>query len=553
MFLVVFTAVSGFAASPGALDGVFDSDGKVATNVGVSVNPRAITVQPDGKIIAIGGLTSGGFFVVRYLPNGALDPTFDSDGIRTGTFGGTSSAVYAVALQPDGKIIMVGETSESGNINFAVVRLNPNGSFDTSFDTDGIVTTDFSGGTDRAFGVGLQTDGKIVVGGSTQPNSNFGFARYNPNGSLDTTFDTDGKVIVNFGGTDRLSDLTIQPDGKIIGVGDTSIGNDYALCRLNTNGSFDTSFNLDGLATTDIFANDSATKVALLPDGKIIAAGSSNGFTIASMARYFSSGILDTSFDGDGKVTNDLPFTTQEIVSGLKIQADGKILTASQTFINGNGDTAGLLVNRYNANGSADTSFGTNGYSIVRVQANLDETPSSLEILSGGKVLVFGGTFNNEIVSLARLNLDPSPSQSGDFDGDGFADFGVYRPTTTNWFVLRSSDNTTQIFAFGANGDIPLDGDFDGDGRNDLAIYRPNPGQFWFQRSSDNTVFAAQFGTPTDKPVPGDYDKDGKTDIAIFRPATGEWFVLRSSSNFTTFFGFAFGANGDIPITRQGL
>ena len=96
------------------------------------------------------------------------------------------------------------------------------------------------------------SSGRSLVGGSTNPNSNFGFARYNPNGSLDTTFDTDGKVIVNFGGSDRLADLVIQPDGKIIGAGDTSIDSDYALCRLNTNGSLDTTFNLDGLATTDI-------------------------------------------------------------------------------------------------------------------------------------------------------------------------------------------------------------------------------------------------------------------------------------------------------------
>jgi hypothetical protein len=153
---------------------------------------------------------------------------------------------------------------------------------------------------------------------------------------------------------------------------------------------------------------------------------------------------------------------------------------------------------------------------------------------------------------LERYNLSVSPSQSGDFDGDSFTDTAVYRPSTGDWFIINSSTNTVTISRFGANGDVPIDGDFDGDGRGDLAIYRPSSGVWFFQRSSDGTTLGAQFGTSTDKPIAGDYDKDGKTDFAVFRPSTGEWLILRSSSNFSTFFGFPFGANGDIPIVKQG-
>jgi hypothetical protein len=95
-----------------------------------------------------------------------------------------------------------------------------------------------------------------------------------------------------------------------------------------------------------------------------------------------------------------------------------------------------------------------------------------------------------------------------------------------------------------------MDGDFDGDGRTDISIFRPSNGQWWINRSSAG-IMVANFGTAADKPSPGDYDKDGKTDIALFRPATGEWLILRSSTNFTTFFGFGFGLNGDIPISSQ--
>lgn len=552
LIFVSFTAISAFAAAPGALDPTFDLDGKVATSVAASsvANPREIIVQPDGKIIAVGSISSG-FFVVRYNPNGSLDTTFDSDGIRLSTFGGTSSEAFGVALQSDGKIILVGEVVESGNRNFAVARLNPNGAFDTTFDTDGIVTTDFTGGTDSAYAVKLLPDGKIVVGGVTLGND-FAFARYNPNGSLDTTFDTDGKVTVNFGGSEFLYDMTVQPDGKIIGAGGTSVNNDYALCRLNTNGTLDTTFNVDGLVTTDIFANDDANSVVVLPDGKIMAGGESSSRQITSFVRYLSNGSLDTTFDGDGKVTNDFSFASNESTLSIKVQADGKILAGIETVLSGAApNTGGLIVIRYNANGSLDTGFGTNGFTAVRAQANLREFPLSIEILHSGKVIVYGGTYNNTLISLARLNLDPIPTQSGDFDGDGFSDYAIFRPSTAEWFILRSLDSTVQIATFGATGDVPMDGDFDGDGRSDFAIYRPVPGEWWINRSTTGATIAFQFGLSSDRPVPGDYDKDGKTDVGIFRPSTGEWLILRSSSGGTTFFGFPFGANGDIPITRQ--
>ena len=171
-------------------------------------------------------------------------------------------------------------------------------------------------------------------------------------------------------------------------------------------------------------------------------------------------------------------------------------------------------------------------------------------VLDGDKLLVGGalsGTSGGDGMML-RYNLLPVPSATGDFDGDGFADSTVFRPSTATWFTLNSSDNTVTQEQFGLNGDIPVDGDFDGDGKADLCIFRPSSGIWFFMRSSNRTTLGAQFGQTGDKPQSGDFDKDGKSDIAIWRPSDRNYYVLRSSSNFSNFFSYPFGAPGDIPV-----
>lgn len=173
---------------------------------------------------------------------------------------------------------------------------------------------------------------------------------------------------------------------------------------------------------------------------------------------------------------------------------------------------------------------------------------SGKDTLSAGNV---DGTAGVDVVAMDDFIYgEPRAMQyhTGDFDGDGVTDSTVYRPASGTWFTLRSGDNTVTIENFGLNGDIPVDGDFDGDRRADLCIFRPSSGVWFFKRSSNGTTLGAQFGQTGDKPVVGDYDKDGLSDIAIWRPSNGNYFVLRSSTNFSTFFGYPFGQNGDIPV-----
>lgn len=193
-----------------------------------------------------------------------------------------------------------------------------------------------------------------------------------------------------------------------------------------------------------------------------------------------------------------------------------------------------------------------NGLSFVGISFNAGERIARVVIESGNAAL--SGTNNDGVGGLDVVAMDdfiygePRASQfhENDFDGDGFADPSVFRPTAGTFFILNTGSNTVSIVPFGSNGDVPVSGDFDGDQRADVAIYRPSVGEWWINRSSTGQTVAGQFGNPTDKPTPGDFDKDGKTDIAFWRPSNGFYFVLRSSNN--SFFSFQWGQNGDLPV-----
>jgi uncharacterized delta-60 repeat protein len=354
-------------ADSGDLDLTFDTDGMVTTDFGDIDGGYAVVIQPDGKIVVAGdtgfGLASD-FAVARYDDDGSLDTTFSSDGKVITDFGTDYDRGKAIALQPDGKIVVAGDTGFGLASDFAVARYNSDdGSLDTTFDGDGKVTTDFGGSNDEGRAIVVQPDGKIVVMGTAfiGDSLDFAIARYNVDGSLDTTFGGDGKVTTDFaGGSDAGNGVALQPDGKIVGVGKaaTSSFGDFALARYNPDGSLDTTFGSGGKVTTDFGNNESGNAVALQPDGKIAVVG--NALVVSydfAVARYNVDGSLDTTFDGDGKVTTDV--VAHDYGKTVAVQANGKIVMAG--YFTSSSDDPDFTVVRYNDDGSLDTTFGGDG------------------------------------------------------------------------------------------------------------------------------------------------------------------------------------------------
>ena len=350
------------------LDTSFDVDGKVTTPIGAANETAvAVALQPDGKIVVVGfsdvGAGNNDFAVVRYNANGSLDFSFDVDGkVTTGI--GADDQARSVAIQPDGKIVVAGWSFFGGRNQFAAARYNANGSLDATFDTDGIVTTALGATNDKGFSVALQPDGKILVAGETEQgagNFDYGVVRYNPNGILDATFDLDGRVTTFIGSGDFGRTVSLQSDLKIVVTGTTTIAGslDFGAVRYNPNGSLDISFDVDGKVSTPVGSlNEFQFAAALQLDGKIVTVGHSDvgaaNFDVAAV-RYSSNGSLDTSFSGDGKVTTPIG-TLDDRGHALALQPDGKIVVAGSSH---NGSNFDFSVVRYHPDGSVDTTCGT--------------------------------------------------------------------------------------------------------------------------------------------------------------------------------------------------
>ena len=243
----------------GTLDTSFGVGGRVTTDLGQTENASLVLVQSDGKIIIAGGTypifpSSGGqFALVRYNSNGSLDTSFGDGGVALTTFSTSGCYASALALQSDGKIIAAGTNYRdfSSNSDFGIVRYNSNGTLDTSFGTNGLVSTDYDGMLDAASSVLIQSDGKIVAVGSASSSAtfyDFAVVRYLANGQIDTSFGSAGKVRTDFGGAnlDIAYAGTLQADGKIIAAGTTTDRSGsktpFAVARYNSNGTLDTSF-----------------------------------------------------------------------------------------------------------------------------------------------------------------------------------------------------------------------------------------------------------------------------------------------------------------------
>jgi uncharacterized delta-60 repeat protein len=373
---------------------------------------------------------------------GDLDPSFGSGGQVATIFPGGHAQASAVVILPNGKIVVAGDSivPPAGN-DFALARYLPDGSLDTVFDGDGRVTTDFTGLADVASGLALQPNGFVVAAGRTGDGS-FALARYRRDGTLDTSFDGDGRVTTDFGNFEVGEDVVLQPDGKIVVVG-TSIVDDlpgglWALARYSTDGSLDATFGSGGKVLTDFGGPSNVRAVALMADGRIVVAGdaSADGSSYdVAVARYLAGGGLDPTFDEDGRVVVDLGAGNSEGASDVVVQSDGSAVIAGTVDLSGSGEPD-FLVARFDLDGSLDTEgldpfldapFGSGG--MVTTDVTGYDEATSIAIEPGGKLLVTGGTTPDLDttpieLALARYNLDGSLDQSFGAGGVVTTDFG---------------------------------------------------------------------------------------------------------------------------------
>ncbi|HEX9928603.1 MAG TPA: FG-GAP-like repeat-containing protein [Pyrinomonadaceae bacterium] len=530
-------------AFPGDLDRTFGRNGKAQLQLGNLDSLRAAALQPDGKIIAVGfsfGAPGLKNLIIRLNSDGSPDTSFDGDGIALTEVNGNSVAATAVNLQSDGKIVVSGTTVNSTlAYSFAVVRFNSNGSIDSSFGTNGIVITNIGDSFNDAKAATLQRDGKIIVAGETTIstfNTNLVLVRYHPNGSLDTEFGNAGIVKTNIGNVSGANAIAVQIDGKIIAAGYGE--GDFAIVRYNPNGTLDTTFDFDGIATT-LFGNGLDERInaaALQPDGKIVALGTAlnyNGTFTAALARYNTDGSLDSSFGEGGKLAFTYGVGSAAAFT-LALQPDGKIIGGGHTSTPSSSHST---VFRLNGDGTFDRSFGDGGIAFNSFLNSL----VGLLVQTDGKIIGVNSSEINRFVSGGVAYFD--------FDADRKDDVSVFRPSGGTWYFLKSAANTFQGIQFGVSTDRLAPADYDGDGKADIAVFRNG---FWYLiKSRTNTFYGIQFGQTGDVPVPADYDGDGKADIAVYRyglnaPYDSYYYILNTSNN--SFRAEKFGSAGDYPV-----
>jgi uncharacterized delta-60 repeat protein len=382
-------------AAPGNLDTTFAGDGTVTTapaqGGGIA---KAVAIQPDGKIVAA-GQTLGRkprLAVVRYTGRGKLDTDFGRDGTVITDVSRGGDRGNDVAIQSDGKIVVAGRSGRY-NHKFALVRYTLRGALDSTFAEDGTLTTDFTDTGDAANAVAIQPDGKIVAVGQAG-GAAFALARYNIDGSMDPTFGGDGTVTTDFPGRMATANaVAIQPDGKILSAGVSAFR--PALARYNSDGTLDPTFGGDGKVTLGVACCPSfvaVNDVAIQPGGQIVTAGEwfecfgpGDCEADAMLTRYNADGTLDTTFSGDG-----IAFVNGS-ANALAIQADGKIVAAGW-IERGFGAKAqtDFLVARFDPDGTHDGTFGKEGEVLTSFTPNVDRA-EDIALQSDGKIVAAGG------------------------------------------------------------------------------------------------------------------------------------------------------------------
>jgi uncharacterized delta-60 repeat protein len=477
----------------GSPDATFGGDGKVFNHFGGDEACFDIALQADGKLLIAGGdigspFIDSDFEMARLNTNGTLDGSFSGDGELTIGFGQSYETVAAVAIQPDGKIVVAGDDSpivgyQASAVHALVARCNANGTLDGSFSGDGKLKIDGLSGGIRDLAV--QPDGRIMVlGWHESPDGDYKVTLYrlDPDGSMDLTFDGDGNLLVDLGGYAFGHALALQTDGRIIAYGANNTT--HVLVRLWPDGSFDTG-GQQTLGFPDTWTEPGLPKdvvdevaygMAVQSDGKIVLVGDMSNAahteTDFALSRFLPDGLLDTSFGVQGRA--QLGFFQYDLARAVAIQPDGKIVVAGTME---NGSVRNFMVARFNADGSEDGTFGFGGLNVIDFLGG-DDFGTALALAPDGKIVVAGTVFNGAryVFGVARFNSDGTPDNSFDLDAKQLLEF-VPGPThavtavivqpdrkivvgghvNANFALARFNENGSLDFTFGLSGMIQTD------------------------------------------------------------------------------------------------
>lgn len=458
--LVMFSAVQ--AGTPGDFDTSFSQDGFDSVRTGsLSHGSRAVALQPDGKIV-VAGDQQNKVVVLRYLPNGTLDSTFSGDGIVTTNFTDGDEDATAVAIQPDGKIIVVGV---SDDYELIMARYLPNGKLDRKFATNGkYVSTVLTEGATLATGIILLPDGKFIISATFFGTGSLGYdfmlVRFKPNGKIDTNFGDEGVILNDFvGAWDFTYDIVQQPDGKLIQVGTADVhGTDQvAATRYHPNGELDNDFG-GGDGTLELpFASDGAA-VVLLPDGKILIGGTANNSFL--LAQLLSNGNPDSSFGGgDGFASYSFGGVEDTLIDLVRLP-DGKIIAVGRSF---DGDIESIAIARFDNTGAPDLSFSEDAQILLNGgdESTFNEA-NAVTLQTDGKIVVIGKMDIENETHIYTARLHNETLRNADFEqntnGDKLPDYWKGKKLSNDTLMCDKASSP----AFSGSCVFRLRGDADG-------------------------------------------------------------------------------------------
>ena len=500
LLLLFLVSVAATNAQSGVLDPTFGTNGIVTTQVSTTYNfGMATVVQPDGKIIVVGYAGMPATYkaaVVRYNTDGSLDNSFGDAGKLTISIGSAKSYATDVALQDDGKIIIGARTYDNASGDFALVRVNEDGTFDNSFGTNGIVIAS-TGGSDVSSSILIADDGKILLAGDSD--NNFSVAKFNTNGTLDTSFGTNGWSITIFDDSESfIQQIAFQNDGKIVMGGfavNSSVGRyQMAAARINANGTLDNSFGTAGKVSFNFGVDqDFATAVAIQSDGKIVLGGhtyiTSNprlSYDFAAV-RLNTDGNLDTTYGNNGVATAQV-VDEANYTNGMIIQADDKVVLAGRTVKLFDYDFAMV---RFDTNGELDTTFGNDGKVSTDVDGREDHG-YAIALQPDNKIILTGYSYssgaNDSALVVARYNNDPLGVE--DYQN---LEFSLYPNPASDHLTLELNDasSTYQIEVYDILGKKVISTEIQKVGNINVSALAP--GTYVLKLNSENKTNVVRF------------------------------------------------------------